>query len=271
MTQDAARFVGSIPENYDKGLGPHIFMGYADDLARRVAALNPGSVLELAAGTGIVSRKLRHSLQADCDLIVSDLNPPMLEVAKQKFQPDEAVKFEMVDAMELKFGAASIDAVVCQFGVMFFPDKERSYAEVHRVLKPGGSYLFNVWDTWQKNPFAQITHQAVEAFFPDNPPGFYKVPFSYNDAAEIEGSLSRAGFSRVTIERLPLRSKIPSAMDFAKGLVFGNPVYDEIVTQGGNPDTLCAAVADAIDRQLGQEMPLQALIVQASKSSKASN
>ena len=154
---------------------------------------------------------------------------------------------------------------------MFFPDKERSYAEVHRVLKPGGSYLFNVWDTWQKNPFAQITHQAVEAFFPDNPPGFYKVPFSYNDAAEIEGSLSRAGFSRVTIERLPLRSKIPSAMDFAKGLVFGNPVYDEIVTQGGNPDTLCAAVADAIDRQLGQEMPLQALIVQASKSSKASN
>lgn len=266
MTLNAAQFVGSIPENYDRGLGPHIFMGYADDLAHRVAALNPASVLELAAGTGIVSRVLRNVLPVDCDLIVSDLNPPMLEVARQKFQPDETVQFEMVDAMELKFATASVDAVVCQFGVMFFPDKEQSYAEVHRVLKPGSSYVFNVWDTWQENPFARITHQTFEAFFPENPPGFYKVPFAYNNAREIEESLSRAGFAKVTIERLPLRSKIPSAANFAKGLVFGNPIYDEIITRGGNPDKLCAAVADAIDRQLGEDMPLQALIVQASKS-----
>ena len=266
MTLDAAQFVGSIPEYYDKGLGPRIFTGYADDLAHRVAALNPRLVLELAAGTGIVSRALRHTLPVDCDLIVSDLNAPMLEVAKQKFQSDDAVTFEVVDAMELKFEAASVDAVVCQFGVMFFPDKEQSYAEVHRVLKPGGSYLFNVWDTWQQNPFAQITHQTFEAFFPENPPGFYKVPFAYNNAREIEESLSRAGFSKVTIEYLPLRSRIPSASDFAKGLVFGNPIYDEIIARDGDPDKLCSAVADAIDRQLGQEMPLRALIVLASKT-----
>ncbi len=266
MATNAAQFVGSIPENYDKGLGPRIFNDYADDLTRRVAALSPGLVLELAAGTGIVSRKLRDVLPGDCELVVSDLNPPMLELAKQKFQPDEPVQFETVDAMELKFGEASFDVVLCQFGVMFFPDKERSYGEVCRVLKPGGNYVFNVWDTWQKNPFAEITHEVVEAFFPDNPPGFYKVPFSYNDARQIEESLLQAGFSRVNIEHLAIKSGIPSATDFAKGLVYGNPVYDEIVTRGGNPDKLCAAVADAIDRRLGQEMPLQALIVQASKT-----
>ena len=266
MTLDAAQFAGSIPANYDKGLGPHIFMGYADDLARRAAALNPGSLLELAAGTGIVSRILRDVLPANCDLVVSDLNPPMLEIAKQKFQSDEAVKFETIDAMDLKYGEASFDVVLCQFGVMFFPDKDRSYAEVCRALKPGGRYLFNVWDTWQTNPFAQITHQTVEAYFPENPPGFYKVPFAYNNAGEIEDSLSRAGFSNVTIEHLPLRSRISSATDFAKGLVFGNPIYDEIITRGGDPDMLCAAVAGALGRQLGQEMPLQALIVQASKA-----
>jgi ubiquinone/menaquinone biosynthesis C-methylase UbiE len=266
MALDAAQFVGSIPENYDKGLGPRIFTGYADDLTRRVAGLNPGSVLELAAGTGILSRKLRDALPDDCDLTVSDLNPPMLEVAKQKFRPDEPVKFETIDAMDLKFAEARFDVVLCQFGVMFFPDKGRSYAEVCRVLKPGGSYLFNVWDTWQKNPFARITHEVVEAFFPENPPGFYKVPFGYNNAKEIEESLLKAGFSRVTIEHLAIKSAIPSAADFAKGLVFGNPVYDEVVTRGGNPDKLCTAVADAIDRQLGQEMPLQALIVHATKT-----
>lgn len=266
MASNAAQFVGSIPENYDQFLGPRIFRGYAADLARRAAALSPVSVLELAAGTGIVSRMLRDVLPVQCDLIISDLNPPMLDVAKQKFQAGEPVRFETVDATELKFAAARFDLVLCQFGVMFFPDKDRSYSEVYRVLKPGGRYLFNVWDTWQKNPFARIAHEAVEAFFPDDPPGFYRVPFGYNDVGKIEASLSKAGFSDVTFEYLALKSAIPPATDFAKGLVFGNPLYDEIVTRGGNPDQLCSAVADAIDRRLEREMPLQALIVQASRN-----
>jgi len=265
MAKQAARFVGSIPENYDEGLGPHIFNDYASDLTRRVADLRPGTVLELAAGTGIVTRKLRDALASDCELLASDLNPPMLEVAKAKFRADESVRFEQVDATNLEFDEASFDVVACQFGVMFFPDKRRSYAEVHRVLKPGGSYVFNVWDSWSSNPFAQITHEAVEKFFPEDPPGFYKVPFSYHDANEIRESMLRAGFARVTIEHLPLKSKISTANSFAKGLVFGNPLYEEIVTRGGDPGEVLAAVADAIDRQLGAEMPLQALIVHASK------
>ena len=266
MAGDAARFVGSIPENYDQGLGPHIFIDYAEDLARRVASLHPKTVLELAAGTGIATRRLRDVLSRDCDLLASDLNPPMLEVAKEKFQPGESVRFEQVDATNLQFDDASFDVVSCQFGIMFFPDKDRSYAEVHRVLNSGGSYVFNVWDSWDRNPYAQITHAAVEKFFPEDPPVFYKIPFGYHDADEIKESVLRAGFSRVTVEHLPLKSKIPSAASFAKGLVFGNPLYEEILTRGGDPEEVWSAVTDAISRQLGSEMPLQALIVHASKA-----
>jgi len=266
MNIQAANFVGSIPENYDRGLGPHIFTDYADDLAARVAELRPATVLELAAGTGIVTRKLRDVLERDCELLASDLNPPMLEVAQAKFQADELVRFEKVDAMTLKFDEATFDVVACQFGVMFFPDKERSYAEVLRVLNPGGSYVFNLWDSWDSNPFARITHETVAAFFPDDPPGFYKVPFGYHDADEIKASVLRAGFNRVTVDYLPLKSKIRSAATFAKGLVFGNPLSEEIITRGGDPQAVCAAVEDAIARHLGSEMPLTALVVQATKT-----
>jgi ubiquinone/menaquinone biosynthesis C-methylase UbiE len=264
MSTQASQFVGSIPENYDTGLGPHIFVDYADDLANRVASLDPKSVLELAAGTGIVTRKLRDALSNDCDLLASDLNPPMLEFAKVKFEPSEQVRFEQLDATEIGFDEGSFDVVACQFGVMFFPDKARSYSEVRRVLKPNGTYVFNVWDSWDANPFARITHEAVEKFFPNDPPGFYRVPFSYHDADEIRDSLSRAGFNRVTVEHIPLQSKIPSAARFAQGLVFGNPLYDEIVSRGGDPEDVRMAVTAAIEQELGEEMPLQALVVNAS-------
>ena len=266
MALQAARFVGSIPENYDQGLGPYIFEGYADDIARRVAALRPGTVLELAAGTGIVTRRLRDVLPRDCELVASDLNTPMLEVARAKFQSDEAVRFEQADATDLGFGEAAFDVVACQFGVMFFPDKDRSYSEVLRVLKPGGNYIFNVWDSWDSNPIGRITHEAVAGFFAEDPPEFYRVPFGYHDPDEIRTALLQAGFSRVDLEHLSLTSKIASAGRFAKGLVFGNPLHEEIITRGGDPQVVCDAVAAAIDRRLGSEMPLRALIVHAARA-----
>ena len=130
MASVSSQFVGQIPEAYDLGLGPVLFHDCADDLARRAAALAPSDVLELAAGTGIASRRLRDALPPDATLVASDLNPPMLEVARRKFRPDERVAFREADAMALPFPAASFDLVVCQFGVMFFPDKPASFREV---------------------------------------------------------------------------------------------------------------------------------------------
>jgi len=266
MSGQASRFIGSIPEHYDQGLGPRIFFDFADDLARRASNLQPASVLELAAGTGIVTRRLRDTLANECELVATDLNMPMLEVAKTKFQSSEKLMFRQTDAMDLEFDEASFDLVVCQFGVMFFPDKLRSYCEVHRVLQPNGSYLFNVWDSWDTNPFAQVTHDVVTRIFPEDTPGFYQVPFSYHDEAEIRESLLQAGFSKINIEHMPLISSIRSAKEFAKGLVFGNPLYEEIGIRGGDPQMVCDAVAKAIDERLGKEMPLKAFVIEAVKS-----
>ena len=265
MTTQAAAFVGSIPENYDKGLGPHIFAGYATDLAERVATRRPRHVLELAAGTGIVTRRLRDALLPERHLTATDLNSPMLEVAKTKFNPDDAVSFETADAMVLPYADAQFDVIVCQFGVMFFPDKIRSYREAYRVLKPGGSYLLNIWDSLDVNGFAQITQDVVATFFPNDPPAFYEVPFGYSDPVLIRSEILSGGFDKVDVEHLPLRSTIPSADNFAQGLVFGNPLHDEIVSRGGDPQAVRAAVSSAIELHLGSELSMQGLVVHARK------
>jgi ubiquinone/menaquinone biosynthesis C-methylase UbiE len=265
VSKQASKFIGSIPENYDRFLGPLIFHDFADDVAQRVLELGPSKVLELAAGTGIVTRRLRDRLPDDCLLIATDLNPPMLDVAKSKFQSGENVHFESADATQLPYDASGFDTVACQFGVMFFPDKQRSYDEVFRILKPGGHYVFNVWGSLKSNPFAEIAHETVTAFFPEDPPGFYRVPFGYNDATAIDKSLVDAGFSEVSIETLEITSEIPSPSEFAMGLVFGNPLFEEIVSRGGEPDKVRSAVSDALERQLGPNMPLQALVIVAKK------
>ena len=265
MNNQAANFVGSIPEYYDRFLGPRIFHEFADDLAQRVVSVRPGKVLELAAGTGILTRRLRDLLPYDCLITATDLNPPMLDFARSKFQVSEEVYFESADATHLPYQASEFDVLVCQFGVMFFPDKQRAYQEAFRTLRPGGHYVFNVWGPLESNPFAMITHAKVAEFFPNEPPGFYQVPFGYSDSNTIEKSLIDAGFSEISIEVLSITSEIPSSAEFAAGLVLGNPIVEEITSRGGDPDVVRSAVSGALERQLGTEMPLQALVIVARK------
>ncbi len=265
MAESSTRFVGNIPENYDRGLGPVLFEDFAVDLAARALVHKAEKIVELAAGTGIVTRRLRDALPDDCDLLASDLNAPMLAVAQAKFDAEESVGFETADATDLRFGDGEFDLVTCQFGVMFFPDKAKSYSEVQRVLKPGGNYVFNVWGSWDKNPYAEIVHHVIADFFPDNPPGFYRVPFGYYDIDEIRDALALAGFSNIKIESNEIISEIPSAHDFAQGIIFGNPVIEEIMNRNGDPDQIRDAVTHAIEENLGDSMPLQAIFFEAEK------
>lgn len=259
------QFVGEIPHWYDTELGPNIFADYAADIAARAAALRPARTLELAAGTGIVSRKLRDGPSGD--LVVTDLNAPMLEVARRKFGPGEKVRFETANAMALPFEDGSFDLVVCQFGVMFFPDKAASFREARRVLKPGGRYLFNTWGTHAQNPFARIAHETVLEFFPIDPPGFYRVPFSYADPAVTLEDLSAAGFGDVTHEGVPRQKRVGDVRAFAHGLIHGNPLIDEINTRGGDADKLVAAVEARFRSAWGEAatMPLLANIYSATR------
>jgi ubiquinone/menaquinone biosynthesis C-methylase UbiE len=269
MSGDSASFVGNIPENYDQYLGPNIFVDYAADIAQRAVTRRPARVLEIAAGTGIVTRRLRDLLPATAHLTATDLNEPMLDVARAKFRPDEQVDFRPADALALPFADAAFDAVVCQFGVMFYPDKAKSYHEALRVLAPGGRYLFSVWDSRAHNPFGRMAHEVATRFFPADPPQFYSVPFSYHQIDVIKEALIEAGFTDINVAVIALDKLVRDVASFARGLVYGNPLIDQIRTRGGvDPDQVVDALAHELRLAFGPDpgrMPLQAIVFSSAK------
>lgn len=186
-------------------------------------------VLETAAGSGVVTRAMATRLASGARLIVTDLNQPMLDHAASKQGPDERITWRQADALDLPFDSASFDALICQFGVMFFPDRVAGYAEARRVLKPGGSFLFNVWDHIGANEFADVVTQAAGEAFPDDPPRFLaRTPHGYHDVALIRRELGEAGFSQVSITTLEKTSAAPSARHPAVAYCEGTPLRNEI-------------------------------------------
>jgi len=261
-------FAGEIPGNYDRYLGPVIFEPYAHDLASRLADQKLQRVLEVACGTGIVTRRLRDALPAKTEIVATDLNPDMFEFAKAKFKTGENIRWQQADASALPFPDDSFDAVVCQFGYMFVPDKPAAMRESFRVLRKGGVFLFNVWGSFDANPFAEIAHTTISSFFDRDPPKFYEIPFSLHDSKIVQELLQNAGFAEIESfsETKPCRS--PSAEDFATGLVRGNPVGAEAAERGVNPEKLIEAVAQCLAKRFGAaplESAMQAIVWKAVK------
>jgi ubiquinone/menaquinone biosynthesis C-methylase UbiE len=222
-------FAGAIPELYERYLVPMIFAPYAADMARRAAALQPARVLEVAAGTGALTRELAQQLPAEASIVATDLNPPMLKRA-QAVGTSRPVTWQTSDAMQLPFDDGSFDLVVCQFGVMFFPDKPKAFAEALRVLGPGGALLFNVWDRIEENDFAHTTSQALARLFPDSPPEFMaRTPHGYHRQAEIAEHLRQGGFrSTPAFETVPATSRAESARIPAVAFCQGTPMRAEL-------------------------------------------
>ena len=235
MSESDKVFAGSIPQIYDKYLVPLIFTGFAEDVAQRVATLSPMTILETAAGSGVVTRSLATKIAPDARYVVTDLNQPMLDHAAERQGADSRIRWQQADALALPFDDAAFDVVCCQFGVMFFPDRIRGYREAKRVLKPGGRFVFNVWDRVEENVFANDVTNALAEMFPSSPPRFLaRTPYGYHDMTLIRDELERAGFSDVTIETRSEQSRAPSPRHPAIAYCQGTPLRSEIVARGAD-------------------------------------
>jgi ubiquinone/menaquinone biosynthesis C-methylase UbiE len=229
MSETDKVFAGSIPENYDRYMVPLIFESFAQDIAQRVAALSPSAVLETAAGSGVVTRALAPKLSSDARYVVTDLNQSMLDYAAARQAADNRISWRKADGLALPFEDATFDLVCCQFGVMFFPDRLSGYREAKRVLKPGGYFLFNVWDRIEENVFANDVTNALAEVFPDDPPRFLaRTPHGYHDTALIQSELEKARFSSVAFETRADQSRASSPRHAAVAYCQGTPLRNEI-------------------------------------------
>jgi len=228
-----AVFAGSVPQVYESHMVPLLFSPYAQELSRRAAALGPRRVLATAAGTGVVTRAMAQALPADAEIVATDLNAPMLERA-MAIGTERPVQWQVADAQALPFDDSSFDLVVCQFGVMFFADKARAFAEARRVLRPGGSLLFTTWDRIDLNEFTDVVVSAAARVFPEDPPRFMeRTPHGYFDVEAIGRDLAAGGFSSWRVDTVAKQSRAPSPREPAVAICQGTPMRDEIVARGG--------------------------------------
>ena len=261
-----ATFVGTIPELYDRYLAPTFTEPYASDLVSRVRVPAAGRLLELACGTGRLTQQLAAALPAPVSIDATDLNEPMVAVARARVSAAN-VRWRTADAMALPFGDAEFDAVVCQFGVMFFPDKVAAARQVRRVLKDGGSYWFSTWSSIDDNPVSRVARDVAAQFLRADMPAFINIPFGYHDPDCIAADLRAGGFATADIDIVTLEAHAPSAAQVAAGLVQGTPMIEQIRACGrGTAEEVTAAVADAIARECGAapvRTRMRALVVRA--------
>jgi SAM-dependent methyltransferase len=247
-------FSGSIATLYETCLVPLIFEPYAADLARRLALRPLARVLEIAAGTGVATRRLAAALPASVAIVATDLNQPMLDLAAS-IPTSRPVEWRQADAMQLPFPDRSFDAVVCQFGAMFFPDKARAFAEARRVLSPGGVFIFSVWDRIGENEFADTVTTALASLFRADPPRFLaRTPHGYYDRPTIGRDLASGGFTATPqFSTIAARSRADSPRVPAIAYCQGTPLRNEIEARDAAGLVAATDLAtDAIARRFGK-------------------
>ncbi len=219
-------FGGSITKMYDEVLGPVYFEPYAIDTAGRVASLKPVTILETCCGTGRVTVNLKKKIPA-ARITGLDINPDMLSIAKEKLK-ESNIEFLLGDATELPFPDNAFDCVVTQFGMMFFRDKVKGVAEAFRVLKPGGTFIFNVWGKLEANRMSATGREIVTAYFNNNPPDMYFAPYEMHNIDDVVAIVKSGGFSDVQHEVLTKECIAVSADVMSAGLIEGNSIGNTI-------------------------------------------
>ena len=263
-------FAGSIPEIYERLLVPLIFEPYALDLAGRLARNEPTDVLETAAGTGVLTRAMASRLPATARIVATDLNQAMLDHAQTRLSQSDRVEWRQADALALPFPDQTFDAVACQFGAMFFPDKLQGFKEALRVLRPGGHFFLSVWDKISENEFADVVTEELATLFPQDPPRFLaRTPHGHHDVEPIRRDLKAAGFKSVVSEAVDRTSKASSARDVAVAFCQGTPLRNEIVARNASGlEEATQRAAEALARRFGAgpiEGRIRAFVVTAAR------
>ena len=262
------KFTDSVAENYEKYRGTIFFEPYAKEMVSRLEPKNINSVLEVACGTGQVTRLLRAKLPA-ARIVATDLNPAMIDVAKKIVSEQDKIEWLLADAQVLPYNDNTFDAVLFQFGIMFIPDKQKAINDAYRVLKPGGKFIFNTWDSIQNNPIIKITQEVVNSFFDVDPVTFWDIPFSMYNPEEHKKIMSDAGFKNITVQNVTLNGYSPSAQEAAIGLTVGSPAHTYIMER--SPDLLPEIqkkVTEAIVKEFGEKdlkIPLSAWVAEGVK------
>ena len=261
-------FSGPVPKHYDQFSGPMFFEPYAIEVSNRIDPFSVNVALELASGTGRVTRHLRAVLPSTTKLIASDISSDMLAVAKEKLKALD-INWQMIDALKLPFEDNSIDLVVCCFGYMFVPDKLKAFAEAYRVLRPGGMLLFTTWDKLELIGASYVYRNIAKKYLKEPLPESYNLPFSMYDESIIKDTLEEVGFSKISIEKISKLSISPTAKEASEGLTQGGVIYNVIMSQ--NPawiEEIKISVEKELAEKFGEEpmvAPMSALISQAWK------
>jgi SAM-dependent methyltransferase len=240
------RWVDSMPEAYARWLAPTVFHPFAVELSARVARRRADRILELAAGTGAMTGELVAA--ASGRVLATDLNAAMVTFGRARVP---AASWLQADAGALPFAPAAFDAVACQFGVMFFPDRPSCYLQARRVLAPGGTLVFNTWAALASHTFQEALVTALEALFPDDPPTFMSaIPHGYADPDRIMDDVRAGGFDQVSVQAVTLDGHATTVADLAAGYCAGTPLRPALERRG-DLASATASVAAELGRLLG--------------------
>jgi ubiquinone/menaquinone biosynthesis C-methylase UbiE len=266
MPENLKSMFSGIAENYEKFYAPVLFIPTAKDIVSRITG-KPESILEIAAGTGQVTRLLKEK-NPNARIVSSDINSDMLAVAKS-IAGEKQIEWAVVNAEEIPFDESTFDVVVCQFGIMFVPDKQKAVNEAYRVLKTGGSFIFSTWDKVENQRIAQLANEVITSYFKDDPPQFFSIPFSMNNPAEMETLMRNAGFKDISVKNVTLEGFSASAEDAAKGFTLGNPVYAQICERDDSavPEIL-KTMAEVFRKEFGSSslcIPLSEFVAEGIK------
>lgn len=253
MIEPQVNYGGTIPEYYDRYLGPAWFDAFGAHLVQRLDGGLAGDVLEIACGTGLVTRRLRERVDPGRRLVASDVSKVMLEYARNELSDCRGIEWREADATRLPFEGGEFSAVVCAFGMMFVPDKRAAFREARRVLKSGGTLLFSVWDRIEENPAAAINAEVIEELFPGDAQVQFRTPYEMHDPGPLRQLLHETGFREERIEKKRIEVDGVSARRIAIGQIRGTPRSLLLEKRGVSLDDVVEKVAAALARVGGAD------------------